>query len=90
MSAKPDERRELEVNWKDGSDVRLGKGDGARNIGGVGFIISKDWSLKVISYQLISFIGVLHLQIESKATLKVIQAYAPTSASEDKEVEEFY
>nr|XP_032632457.1 craniofacial development protein 2-like [Chelonoidis abingdonii] len=85
------QQKELEVNWKDGSTVRLGKGDGARNVGGVRFIISKDWVSKVISCQLISSrIGVLHLQMESKAILKVIQAYAPTSTSEDEEVEEFY
>ncbi len=84
-------KEELHAKWNDGNAVRLGKGDGTRTVGGVGFIISKEWAEKVVSCQLISSrIGILNVQVSKKATLKIIQTYAPTNASDDDEIEEFY
>ncbi|VDK45141.1 unnamed protein product [Anisakis simplex] len=84
-------KEELNARWNDGSAVRLGKGDGTRTIGGIGFIVSKEWASKIVSCNILSSrIGVLNVQVSGKATLKIIQAYAPTNSVDDDEVEEFY
>uniref|UniRef100_A0A8C9U0V1 Endonuclease/exonuclease/phosphatase domain-containing protein n=1 Tax=Scleropages formosus TaxID=113540 RepID=A0A8C9U0V1_SCLFO len=81
----------MSARWEDGCAVRLGKADGSRSVGGVGFIISKEWTTKIASCHFVSSrIGVLNVNLSGKATLKIIQTYAPTSASDDDEVEEFY
>ncbi|KHN85091.1 hypothetical protein Tcan_01251, partial [Toxocara canis] len=71
-------KEELNARWEDGNAVRLGKGAGIRTVGGIGFIIGKDGADKVVSCNVTSSrIGVLNVQISGKATLKVIQTYAP-------------
>lgn len=60
-------------------------------VGGIGFIVSKEWNSKVASCQFVSsWIGVLNVNLSGKATLKIVQTYAQTSASDDNEGEEFY
>ncbi|XP_029652865.1 craniofacial development protein 2-like [Octopus sinensis] len=84
-------KKEASIRWQDGCTVRLGRAEGARSVGGIGFIVSKEWTSRVASCQFISSrIGVLNVNLSEKATLKIVQTYAPTSASDDDEVEEFY
>ncbi|KAL7850233.1 hypothetical protein SRHO_G00195820 [Serrasalmus rhombeus] len=71
--------------------MRLGCGEGQRAIRGVGFIFSKEWASRITSCQLVSArIGLLNLRLSGKATLKIVQAYAPITNSDDKEVEQLY
>ncbi|KHN77273.1 Craniofacial development protein 2, partial [Toxocara canis] len=84
-------KEELNARWENGNAVRLGKGAGIRTVGGIGFIIGKEWADKVVSCNVTSSrIGVLNVQISGKAILKIIRTYAPTSTSDDDEIEEFY
>ena len=84
-------RADLNARWRDGNTVLLGKGDGPRRTGGIGFIVSRKWSSQIISCQFRSSrVGVLLLQLSSKRSLKIVQIYAPTITSDDEEVEEFY
>ena len=84
-------KQSLEVIWKDGTFIKLGRGEGARAVGGIGFVVSKEFSSKIISCEIKSpRLGILYLSISGKKTLKIVQAYAPTSNSEDEELEEFY
>lgn len=69
----------------------LGCGAGQRNEGGIDFIFRRKWSKNIISCRLLSArVGVLIMQTNRKKIIKIIQMYAPTSASDDKEVEDFY
>ncbi|MFH4984562.1 hypothetical protein AB6A40_011271 [Gnathostoma spinigerum] len=43
-----------------------------------------------MKYIVSSRIGLLLLQLDATKTLKIVQAYAPTSENEGEEVEEFY
>ncbi|XP_029641349.1 uncharacterized protein LOC115216288 [Octopus sinensis] len=84
-------KKKPSIRWQDGCTVRLGRAEGARSVGGIGFIVSKEWASRVDSCQFISSrIGVLNVNLSGKATLKIVQTYAPTRASDDDEVEEFY
>ncbi|XP_029636883.2 craniofacial development protein 2-like [Octopus sinensis] len=84
-------KTEASKRWQDGCIVRLGKAEGVRSVGGIGFIVSKEWASRVASCHFISSrIGVLNVNLSGKATLKIVQTYAPTSTSDDDEVEEFY
>ena len=80
-----------EVKWNDGHMIYLGSGSGPRSVGGIGFIINKKWSSKIMSCSIQSArIGTLMLKLDAKKTIKIVQIYAPTNAAEDWEVEEFY
>ena len=58
---------------------------------GIGFVVSKKWSPNIISSNFHSSrVGVLLLRLDSNKTIKIVQVYAPTSPSDDDEVEEFY
>ena len=84
-------RSEKEVKWNDGHMIYLGSGSGPRSVGGIGFIINKKWSSKIMSCSIRSArIGTLMLKLDAKKAIKIVQIYAPTSAAEDWEVEEFY
>ncbi|KHN82066.1 hypothetical protein Tcan_00466, partial [Toxocara canis] len=81
----------LTAQHKEGSSLYLGDGEGVRRRGGIGFIISKDWSAKIASCQIRSArVGTLFLQLNKKKTLKVIKAKTPTVESTVEELEEFY
>uniref|UniRef100_A0A914VF67 Endonuclease/exonuclease/phosphatase domain-containing protein n=1 Tax=Plectus sambesii TaxID=2011161 RepID=A0A914VF67_9BILA len=81
----------LYAEWKDGLTVDLGVGEDPRNVGGIGFIVSKEWS-KSIGLLDVSRprIGVLMINLQKQQTLRIIQVYAPTSAADNKEIERFY
>ena len=84
-------RKELLAKWKDGSEIFLGCAAGQKSVGGIGFIIRRKWSRNIISCRLLSArVGILVMHINKKKTIKIIQVYAPTSASDDEEVEDFY
>ena len=84
-------KKEKEVIWNDGHTIYLGKGEGASNVGGVGFIVNNEWSANIESCSIISSrVGILLMKLDSEMTIKFIEVYAPTSASEDREIEEFY
>ena len=81
------------VTWRSGETVFLGSGMEHGNFykGGIGFVVSKNWSPNRISTNFRSSrVGVLLLRLDSNKTIKIVQVYAPTSASDDDEVEEFY
>lgn len=62
-----------------------------RGIGGVGILISKNYSKQITKFKAISDrVLFIIIQINQKTSIKVIQAYAPTSTHEDEEVESFY
>uniref|UniRef100_A0A914XQ36 Uncharacterized protein n=1 Tax=Plectus sambesii TaxID=2011161 RepID=A0A914XQ36_9BILA len=84
-------QKELYAEWKDGSTVALGVGEDPRNVGGIGFIVSKEWS-KSIDLLDVSRprIGVLTINLQKQQTLCIIQVYAPTSAADNEEIERFY
>ena len=84
-------KKALTATWNDGSSIFLGQGEGPRSFGGVGFIVNRKWSANIISCSITSTrIGTLFIKLDERKTLKIIQVYAPTSASSDDEVEEFY
>jgi hypothetical protein len=84
-------KKHLEAKWKDGSYITLGEGSGSRSVGGIGFIVSSEWSSKVIECTLHSSrTGTLLISIGNSRTLKIIQAYALTSLCEEEELEDFY
>ena len=79
-----------EATWKDGTFIKLGRGEDARTVGRIGFVVSKKYSSKIISCEIRSSrIIIFYLNINGKKTLKIVQVYAPTSNSEDEDVEEF-
>ena len=41
-------KKHLEANWKDGSYITLGERSGSRSVGVIGFMVSSEWSSKVI------------------------------------------
>ena len=66
-------KKHLEAKWKDGSHITLGEGSGSRSVSGIGFIVSSEWSSKVIGYTLYSSrTGTLLISIGSR-TIKIIQ-----------------
>lgn len=82
---------ELNAIWRNGATVFLGAGEGQRSVGGTGFVVSSKWSSNIISCEFRSpRIGILLLRLDNTKTLKIVQVYAPTMASDDDEVEEFY
>ena len=86
-------RTKINVTWRSGETVFLGSGMEHGNYyrGGIGFVVSKKWSPNIISSNFRSSrVGVLLLRLDSNKTIKIVQVYAPTSASDDDEVEEFY
>uniref|UniRef100_A0A914VNL8 Reverse transcriptase domain-containing protein n=1 Tax=Plectus sambesii TaxID=2011161 RepID=A0A914VNL8_9BILA len=84
-------QKELHARWKDGSTVALGVGEKQRRVGGIGFIVSQEWS-KYIDHLDVSNprIGILTLTLPKQRTLHIVQAYAPTSAAEEEKIERFY
>ena len=76
---------------KDESTVALGVGEEPKRVEGIGFIVSQEWS-KYINHLDVSNsrIGILMLTLPKQRTLHIIQAYTPTSAAEDEEVEQLY
>ncbi|VDM30814.1 unnamed protein product [Toxocara canis] len=55
-------KEELNARCEDGDAVTMGKGAGIRTVGGIGFIISKEWADKVVSCNVTSSrIGVLNV-----------------------------
>uniref|UniRef100_A0A914W9X3 Endonuclease/exonuclease/phosphatase domain-containing protein n=1 Tax=Plectus sambesii TaxID=2011161 RepID=A0A914W9X3_9BILA len=84
-------QKDLYAEWKDGSTVALGVGEDPRNVGGIGFIVSKEWSKSINSLDVSRpRIGVLTINLQKQQTLRIIQVYAPTSAADDEEIERFY
>ena len=85
-------RKEIkEVKWKDGSYIKLGKGDGPSLTGGIGFVVKKEWSPYISKCKIYSSrVGMLKLNIGKGQTLKIIQVYAPTVVCEEEELEDFY
>ena len=84
-------QEDLYADWKDGSTVALGVGEDPRNVGGIGFIVSKEWSKSIDSLDVSRpRIGVLTINLQKQQTLRIIQVYAPTSAADDEEIERFY
>ena len=64
---------------------------GSRGARGTGFWVSRRWKDNIVDYYSKSDrISVLILRINRRTALKLIQVYAPTSNSEDEEVESFY
>ncbi len=58
---------------------------------GVGFLINKKWKGKITEFQGISDrISRIKIQISIKQVVSVIQVYAPTSASDNEEINRFY
>lgn len=58
---------------------------------GVGFIISKEWKEKLISFEGINDrIAVIKMNLGSNNSITIIQVYAPTSIAEKNIVEKFY
>ena len=83
-------KKALNTTWKDGCTMRLGRTNNARAVGGIGFIVSKEWASKIVHYKIISHrVGVLTIQLSKKTAIKFIQTYAPTSTADDDEVEDF-
>lgn len=59
--------------------------------GGVGFILHRQLVERIIEIKSVSArIIYLSLKLNSRYKMKIIQAYAPTSASEEDEIETFY
>ncbi|EYC11397.1 hypothetical protein Y032_0050g1894 [Ancylostoma ceylanicum] len=83
-----DEKSKIKCYVLGECEIFLGCGEGQRSIGGIGFIVADKWSNNIISCRLQSArIGVLMLKLGKRKTLKVIQVYAPTSASDDEDIE---
>jgi len=60
-------------------------------IHGVGLFIHKRWSNRIVHTKSISDrVMYVCMKVNSKYSIKVIQAYAPTSTHDDEEVETFY
>ena len=77
--------------WADGSTVALGAAEESRTVGGVGFIVSKRWAPLIDLIDVTNpRVGILTLRLARKATIRIVQVYAPTSAAEDDEIEMFY
>lgn len=60
---------------------------------GVGFLIKKAWSEKLMEYKGISdriVMAKFKMKNDGSQTITIVQIYAPTSSAEEKEVEEFY
>ncbi|KAI5640839.1 craniofacial development protein 2-like [Phthorimaea operculella] len=58
---------------------------------GIGFLVHKKWKDNIKEFIAYSErIAVLKFRVSDKKLLTIIQAYAPTSAHTDEEVEEFY
>uniref|UniRef100_A0A914WNU9 Endonuclease/exonuclease/phosphatase domain-containing protein n=1 Tax=Plectus sambesii TaxID=2011161 RepID=A0A914WNU9_9BILA len=81
-------RNEITAKWKTGHQVYLGAAEG--RIGGVGFTVAP---------HLVEFISEVHIHSnrlstlilkKSNTSIKIVSAYAPTSAASDDEVEDFY
>ena len=66
-------------------------GETDNSTGGVGFLINRKLVSDIISITSISKrVAYLTLRLNSKLRMKVIQAYAPTSAAEEEEIDQFY
>ena len=65
-------KEELNTRWTERSIVRQGKVQGVSAIGGIGFIISKEWVANVILYKLLlSCIGVQNIQLSFRHLTKI-------------------
>ncbi|KAL6726698.1 hypothetical protein Aduo_008642 [Ancylostoma duodenale] len=75
-------KKKMSVKWNDGTEVMLGA---AKNgVGGVGFIVLPSATSRVISMEIVSYrLAILKLRIDKSSTMKVVAAYAPTSAASD-------
>jgi hypothetical protein len=66
-------------------------GEKDRSRSGVGFYMTQAWASKVREFKPISpRIASLLIDIDGHRSIRLIQVYAPTTAHEDEEVEEFY
>lgn len=67
--------------------VRLGAEQGLRSVDGIWSPVSRKWTLPVISCQ---FCWAQILPLDSNKNHKVVQVYAPSTADDDNEGENFY
>jgi hypothetical protein len=81
----------LQANWNDGTFVALGAAEQPRSRGGIGFIVKSKWKKYIEEVDVEDpRVGYLILKISKNTTIRFIQLYAPTSASEDDDIEDFY
>lgn len=67
------------------------KGNTNDSYGGVGFLINKRLSAAIQKVDSISSrVCYLILKLSKRYNLKIVQIYAPTSSSDDQEIEQFY
>lgn len=67
------------------------RGHENKSEGGVGLFINKKWTKHITHTQSVSVrVVYVCLKLNNKYSLKIIQAYAPTSTYTNEEVEEFY
>ncbi|VDP19275.1 unnamed protein product [Soboliphyme baturini] len=77
-------KSELNATWVDGNTFLLNKREEQRNIAGIGFLVNKKWSLRILSCRFRSpRVDVPLQRLNSNKTLNIIQVYAPTTASDD-------
>ena len=64
------QQKELHTRWKDGSTIALGVGEEQRRVGGIGYIVSQEWS-KYINHLDVSnpCIGSLTLTLPKQRTV---------------------
>lgn len=71
-------KEDLAVRWQNGDSIFLGENEERNNGGGVDFIVRKKWAPWAASFQVHwSCIGPLIINLNEKATLKIIQMLAP-------------
>lgn len=78
--------------WKEtGHEIILGSKVEGKNIGGVGFIISKKYRKMVKEVKIVSpRLATLKMELRDGRNLSIIQVYAPTGKAGDEEIETFY
>lgn len=70
--------------------VPLGAGQEQKSVDGIGIVVARKWSPRIIFRQFRSSrIGMLPLRLDSNKMLEVIQLHAPVTTSDDDETEEF-
>lgn len=83
-------KREEQITLKSGHIFHyIGQTDASE--GGVGFIIHKKHTHRIIEIKSLSTrVIYLTLKLNTRYSIKIIQAYAPTSTSEEEEIDTFY
>ena len=85
-------KAESRTKWTEsGDELIIGEGSGQQRVGGVGFIINRRITNRVIEVQIHSHrVATLKLDIGKKEPLLIVQIYAPHKDYGMDEIEKFY